>query len=215
MAGPSRITAGLLTDPAQPLSFSFDGRALRGLAGDTLASALLANGVRVVGRSFKYHRPRGIVTAGPEEPCALVDVIGAAGREPNQLATTLELLRGARRAKARTAGRRCASMLLAINDLVRRFLPAGFYYKTFMCAGLGLGAAVRAADPPRRRARAARGRRRRSRRARRDRARHTRRAGGRRGRRGPQLPREHLAPRGLRVHARRAGRLPRRRRAAR
>ena len=80
MAGPSRITAGLLTDPGQPLSFSFDGRALRGLAGDTLASALLANGVRVVGRSFKYHRPRGIVSAGAEEPCALVDIIGAAGR---------------------------------------------------------------------------------------------------------------------------------------
>ena len=67
---------------------------MQGLAGDTLASALLANGVRLVGRSFKYHRPRGIVTAGPEEPCALVDVIGADGREPNCLATTLALHEG-------------------------------------------------------------------------------------------------------------------------
>jgi len=91
MAGPSRITSGVLTDAARPLRFRFDGRELQGLTGDTLASALLANGVRQVARSFKYHRPRGIVAAGAEEPCALVDVIGARGREPNQLATTLPL----------------------------------------------------------------------------------------------------------------------------
>ena len=96
MAGPFRVTSGALTDPARACGFRFDGRALHGLAGDTLASALLANGVRQVARSFKYHRPRGIVTAGPEEPCALVDVIGARGREPNQLATTLPLVWSAR-----------------------------------------------------------------------------------------------------------------------
>ena len=134
MARPWRITAGLLTDPGQPLSFSFDGRALRGLAGDTLASALLANGVRVVGRSFKYHRPRGIVSAGAEEPCALVDIIGAAGREPNQLATTLPLYEGlGALSQNRWPSRRFD--LMAINDLVSRFLPAGFYYKTFMYPG--------------------------------------------------------------------------------
>ncbi len=76
------------------MGFRFDGRQLQGVAGDTLASALLANGQRLIGRSFKYHRPRGIVTAGPQEPCALVDVIGSAGREPNQLATTLPLHEG-------------------------------------------------------------------------------------------------------------------------
>jgi sarcosine oxidase subunit alpha len=134
MAGPARITGGLLTDPGQPLSFSFDGRTLRGLAGDTLASALLANGVRVVGRSFKYHRARGIVSAGAEEPCALVDVIGAAGREPNQLATTLPLHEGLIALSQNRWPSRHFD-LLAINDLLSRFLPAGFYYKTFMYPG--------------------------------------------------------------------------------
>src|SRR5207302_456370 len=82
MRGPGRIAQGLLTDATRPVGFRFDGRGMSGLAGDTLASALLASGVRVLGRSFKYHRPRGIVTAGPEEPCALIDVIGPDGREP-------------------------------------------------------------------------------------------------------------------------------------
>ena len=94
MHGSSRIGQGLLTDARQPVRFRFDGRSMQGLAGDTLASALLANGQRVVARSLKYHRPRGIVTAGPEEPCALVDVVTAAGREPNRLATTLALHEG-------------------------------------------------------------------------------------------------------------------------
>ena len=94
MAAPSRISSGVLTDPSRPLGFRFDGRELQGLTGDTLASALLANGVQQIGRSFKYHRPRGIVTAGAEEPCALVDVIDASGREPNRLATTLPLREG-------------------------------------------------------------------------------------------------------------------------
>jgi methylglutamate dehydrogenase subunit C len=133
-AGPSRIAQGLLNDPGRPIGFRFDGRAFRGQAGDTLASALLANGQRLVGRSFKYHRPRGIVTAGPEEPCALVDVIGAAGREPNRLATTLNLREGL----VAVSQNRWPSLkrdLLAMNDLLGRFLPAGFYYKTFMAPG--------------------------------------------------------------------------------
>ena len=134
MAGPCRITSGVLTDPARSLRFRFDGRELEGVAGDTLASALLANGVRQVGRSFKYHRPRGIVTAGPEEPCALVDVIGARGREPNQLATTLPL-HGGLIAESQNRFPTLRFDWRAVNDRLGRFLPAGFYYKTFMAPG--------------------------------------------------------------------------------
>ncbi|HXB17533.1 MAG TPA: 2Fe-2S iron-sulfur cluster-binding protein [Steroidobacteraceae bacterium] len=134
MTGPARVAQGLLTDPARPLAFRFDGAQLQGLAGDTLSSALLANGRQLVGRSFKYHRPRGIVTAGCEEPCALVDVIGAAGREPNRLATTLPLHEGLV-AVSQNRWPSLALDLLAVNDLLGRFLPAGFYYKTFMAPG--------------------------------------------------------------------------------
>jgi sarcosine oxidase subunit alpha len=134
MRGPGRIERGLLTDSAQPLGFRFDGQRMQGLAGDTLASALLANGRRLIARSFKYHRPRGVVTAGPEEPCALVDVIGAAGREPNQLATTLALREGLV-AESQHRWPSLAFDLMAVNDLIGRFLPAGFYYKTFMAPG--------------------------------------------------------------------------------
>ena len=134
MSGPTRISGGLLTDPGRPIAFSFDGRALRGLYGDTLASALLAAGERVVGRSFKYHRRRGILTCGAGEPCALVDLISAQGREPNQPATVLELYEGL----SAVSQNRWPSLrfdVLAINDLLSRFLPAGFYYKTFMFPG--------------------------------------------------------------------------------
>jgi sarcosine oxidase subunit alpha len=134
VTGPARVAHGLLTDPARPLTFSFDGARLQGLAGDTLASALLANGRRLVGRSFKYHRPRGIVAAGCEEPCALVDLIGAAGREPNRLATTLPLHDGLV-AESQNRWPSLSLDLLAVNDLLGRFLPAGFYYKTFMAPG--------------------------------------------------------------------------------
>ncbi|MBW8728515.1 MAG: (2Fe-2S)-binding protein, partial [Inquilinus limosus] len=86
-----RLARGGRIDRGAALNFTFDGRALRGHAGDSLASALLANGVQLVGRSFKYHRPRGILTAGAAEPNALVTV-GAGGRtEPNTRATTVEL----------------------------------------------------------------------------------------------------------------------------
>jgi methylglutamate dehydrogenase subunit C len=134
MQGPGRIAHGLLTDPGRPLAFRFDGQPMQGLAGDTLASALLANGRRMVARSFKYHRPRGIVTAGPEEPCALVDVIGAEGREPNCLATTLALHEGLV-AESQNRWPSLGFDLLAFNQLIARFLPAGFYYKTFMAPG--------------------------------------------------------------------------------
>jgi sarcosine oxidase subunit alpha len=134
MAGPCRITSGALTDPARPLGFRFDGRKLRGLAGDTLGSALLANGLQQVGRSFKYHRPRGIVTSGAEEPCALVDVLGPRGREPNQLATTLPLYEGLI-AESQNRWPTLRFDWRAVNDRLGRFLPAGFYYKTFMAPG--------------------------------------------------------------------------------
>jgi len=134
MRGPGRIARGLLADPDRPVGFRFDGRRMSGFEGDTLASALLANGRRLVARSFKYHRPRGIVTAGPEEPCALVDVIGANGREPNRLATTLLLHEGLV-AESQNRWPSLGFDVLSLNDLIARFLPAGFYYKTFMAPG--------------------------------------------------------------------------------
>ncbi len=134
MTGPVRLGVGLLTASARPIRFRFDGRAYRGLDGDTLASALLANGVRLVGRSFKYHRPRGIVTAGPDEPCALIDVLGPGGREPNVLATTLQLRDGLEAvSQNRWPSLRFDAM--AVSGALGRFLPAGFYYKTFMAPG--------------------------------------------------------------------------------
>ena len=134
MRGPARIAQGALTDSQKPVSFRFDGRLMRGLAGDTLASALLANGQRIVGRSLKYHRPRGIVTAGPEEPCALVTVVGPGGGEPNRPATMLELREGLD-ARSQNCWPSLRFDALAINNLLARFLPAGFYYKTFMAPG--------------------------------------------------------------------------------
>ena len=89
-----RLTFGGRIDRSKPLNFTFNGSAYQGYAGDTLASALLANGVRLVGRSFKYHRPRGVVTAGPEEPNALVRVGRGARALPNLPATMVELYEG-------------------------------------------------------------------------------------------------------------------------
>src|ERR1700694_3373073 len=93
-AGGFRLSRGGLVDRSRTLSFTFDGDTYRGFTGDTLASALLANGIRLVGRSFKYHRPRGILTAGPEEPNALVELRTGARREPNTRATTIEMFDG-------------------------------------------------------------------------------------------------------------------------
>jgi heterotetrameric sarcosine oxidase alpha subunit len=134
MHGCHRIARGLLTDDERPVGFRFNGRQLAGVAGDTLASALLANGIRLIGRSFKYHRPRGIVTAGPEEPSALVDLVGTAGREPNIRATTLPLHEGLN-AESQNCWPSVRFDLGALNDWIARFLPAGFYYKTFMAPG--------------------------------------------------------------------------------
>ena len=127
-----RTPSGGQLDRSKPVSFSFDGRIYQGFAGDTLASALLANGVHLVGRSFKYHRPRGILAAGPEEPNGLVTVSrDAARRTPNLRVTQVELYEGL----VATSQNRWPSLALdygRINDLLSRFFPAGFYYKTFM-----------------------------------------------------------------------------------
>ena len=113
------------------MDFTFDGKAYQGHAGDTLASALLANGVRLMGRSFKYHRPRGVLTAGSEEPNALVELREGARKEPNTRATTAELFGGL----SANSQNKIGSLrfdLMAINDRFANFLTAGFYYKTFM-----------------------------------------------------------------------------------
>ena len=94
MTQPFRLASGGVINRAQALSFSFDGVAYQGFDGDTLASALLANGVHLVGRSFKYHRPRGILGAGSEEPNALVQLSTAARTEPNARATQIALFDG-------------------------------------------------------------------------------------------------------------------------
>ena len=126
----NRITGGLV-DRNQPLGFRFDGQHYTGFAGDTLASALLANNVRLVGRSFKYHRPRGILTAGSEEPNALVTIGDGAYQDPNSRATTAQLFEGMT-AKSQTKMGLLSFDLMAINDFLSPLLGAGFYYKTFM-----------------------------------------------------------------------------------
>ncbi len=116
---------------SRPLPFSFDGKPLSGVEGDTIASALLANGVRVVGRSFKYHRPRGIVGAGAEEPNAIVDVTLDGRITPNVRATTEPLVQGmaVRSVNALPTAERDRAGIL---DRFASFIPAGFYYKTFL-----------------------------------------------------------------------------------
>ncbi|MGE3064677.1 MAG: sarcosine oxidase subunit alpha family protein [Vicinamibacterales bacterium] len=154
-----RWTGGLI-DRSTTVPFTFDGRTLSGHPGDTLASALLANGVRLVGRSFKYHRPRGILTAGPEEPNALVELRSGARREPNTRATVAELYPGLD-ARSQNRWPSLALDLMAVNSLAAPILHAGFYYKTFMWPAAfweavyeplirraaGLGRAARAVDP--------------------------------------------------------------------
>ncbi|HEX4153753.1 MAG TPA: sarcosine oxidase subunit alpha family protein [Steroidobacteraceae bacterium] len=127
-----RSSSGGRVDRSRPLTFTFDGRAYRGFAGDTLASALLANGVHLMGRSFKYHRPRGVLAAGAEEPNALVTVYRDESRyTPNLRATQVELYEGLQA----LSQNRWPSLKLdvgRINDWLSPFFPAGFYYKTFM-----------------------------------------------------------------------------------
>lgn len=130
MTQPNRLSGGQI-DRNQTLTFSFDGKTYSGHPGDTLASALLANNVRLMGRSFKYHRPRGLMTAGSEEPDALVELREGARKEPNTRATTAELYQDlVARSQNRWPSLRFDAM--AINDRFSNFLTAGFYYKTFM-----------------------------------------------------------------------------------
>ena len=126
----NRLDGGLI-DRNTPLSFSFDGRQLTGYAGDTLASALVANGIRLVGRSFKYHRPRGIISAGSEEPNGLVELRSGARREPNSRVTMTELFDGLD-ARSQNRWPSLGFDLMSVNDRLSSFLGAGFYYKTFM-----------------------------------------------------------------------------------
>ncbi len=124
-------TGGRLVNKARAMEFTFNGKRLRGFEGDTLASALLANDQMLVGRSFKYHRPRGIVASGAEEPNALVNMGREETFEPNQRATTTELFDGLRA----TSQNHFPSLEFdvgAINSKLARFLPAGFYYKMFI-----------------------------------------------------------------------------------
>ena len=162
-----RLPKGGRIDRNKPLNFTFNGRPYQGYAGDTLASALLANGVHLVGRGFKYHRPRGILTAGHEEPNALVD-LNVAGdqdalREANARATVVELREGLS-AQSINAFPSVQLDMGAVNQILSRFLPAGFYYKTFMGPlaafwtkiyeplirkAAGLGRCSKSADPDR------------------------------------------------------------------
>ncbi|MFQ5438636.1 MAG: 2Fe-2S iron-sulfur cluster-binding protein, partial [Paracoccaceae bacterium] len=124
-------TGGRLIERTASLKFTFDGKRLNGLRGDTLASALLANGQTLVGRSYKYHRPRGIIASGAEETNALVGLGEGARLEPNQRTTTTELFDGLRA----TSQNRWPSLdfdVGAINQAFSHFFSAGFYYKTFM-----------------------------------------------------------------------------------
>ncbi len=154
-----RLPSGGLIDRDRPLSFRFEGRRYIGYAGDTLASALLANGVRLVGRSFKYHRPRGIMGFGPEEPNALMQLGTGARSAPNLRATEIRLFDGLE-ADAVNCWPNVRHDIGGVNNLLSRFLVAGFYYKTFMWPhwhiyeGLirraaGLGKAPGSPDPDR------------------------------------------------------------------
>ena len=128
---PFRLPEGGAIDRSQPIGFSFNGRRFEGYAGDTLASALLANGVHLVGRGFKYRRPRGILSAGTEEPSAIVQIESGPRTVPNLKATSVELYEGLS-ASSVNCWPSVGFDFMAVNDLAHRLIPAGFYYKTFM-----------------------------------------------------------------------------------
>jgi sarcosine oxidase subunit alpha len=131
VGGEMRTPEGGRINRSKPLSFTFDGRAYSGFEGDTLASALIANGIHLVGRSFKYHRPRGIMTAGSEEPNALVRLGEGSRIEPNTRATQIELypsLKSESQNRWPSLGLDAGSL----SSFFHRILPAAFYYKTFM-----------------------------------------------------------------------------------
>ncbi|MDE2251319.1 MAG: (2Fe-2S)-binding protein, partial [Gammaproteobacteria bacterium] len=160
--GPQRLASGGRIDRARPLQFTLDGKALAGFGGDTLASALLANGIVRVGRSFKYHRPRGFIAAGVEEPNGLFTLGGNGRTTPNIAGTSVELTEGLC-AACQNAWPSVDFDLRAVNAWFAPLLGAGFYYKTFMGPrrgswmfyepfirrAAGLGRAVHERDPDR------------------------------------------------------------------
>ena len=126
-----RIDGKGLVDRDHPVRFTFDGESVDGFRGDTVASALLGAGIRLMGRSFKYHRPRGVVTAGSDEPNALMTIGRGRHQRPNTRATMQEVFDGLEvRSQNRWPSLRHDAM--AVNDLLSPFFGAGFYYKTFM-----------------------------------------------------------------------------------
>ncbi len=132
MSSKLRINNSKFIDQTTRISFKFNGQALYGFKGDTLASALLANNIHLVGRSFKYHRPRGIMTSGSEEPNAIVQVGNDPSlTEPNARATEIELYEGLE-ASSQNCWPSVNFDIGAINNLFSPLIPAGFYYKTFM-----------------------------------------------------------------------------------
>ena len=166
MAGRLRTRGGGRIDRSRPIRFTFDGKSYEGFSGDTLASALIANGVHFVNRSYKYHRPRGFLSAGPEEPNALFGISRGPGRfTPNLRATQVPLVEGLE-ARSQNRWPSLGFDVGAINGLLSPFFSAGFYYKTFMGPDLfgknwawtkiyepivrraaGIGAAPTQADP--------------------------------------------------------------------
>jgi len=161
--GTNRIAGKGRLSPSKTVTFTFDGRQLNALEGDTLASALIANGIHLAGRSFKYHRPRGILGSGAEEPSALMDISRDRVRtQPNVRATTQEVFDGLT-AKTQNYYPSLTFDVGAINNTFARFFSAGFYYKTFMWPkqawkrlyepvireAAGLGHAPKEADPDR------------------------------------------------------------------
>lgn len=128
---PYRMSEGGAVDRTKTIRFTFDNRQYEGYAGDTLASALMANGVRLLARSFKYHRPRGLFAIGPEEPNALVTMRQGGRREPNIPATMVEIFDGLV-AESQNRWPSLQIDVMGVNDLLSSVLVAGFYYKTFM-----------------------------------------------------------------------------------
>ena len=131
MSNQNRLFSGGIIDRTLPIKFKFNGKQYQGFKGDTLASALLANDIHLVGRSFKYHRPRGILTAGSEEPNAIVQLGVGARTEPNMRATEVELYDGLE-ASSQNCWPSVKFDVGSINNFLSRIFPAGFYYKTFM-----------------------------------------------------------------------------------
>ena len=127
-----RINKTKHVDQTKTVSFDFDGKSYHGFEGDTLASALLSNGVHLVGRSFKYHRPRGIMSCGSEEPNAICQINEDTDlTEPNVRATEIELYEGLK-ASSQNCWPSVNFDIGGINNFISPFIPAGFYYKTFM-----------------------------------------------------------------------------------